>query len=70
MRAGHNAALSHTVRQSDTNHAVAHALGNWVERFEKSAYKAIKEEYEREQKVQSTKKGKTAAALSASIESV
>ena len=55
MRAGHNAALSHTVRQSDTNHAVAHALGNWVERFEKSAYKAIKEEYEREQKVQPAK---------------
>ena len=55
LRAGHNAALSHTVRQSDTYHAIAHTLGHWVERFEKSAYKAIKEEYEREQKVQSAK---------------
>ncbi len=55
LRAGHDAALSHTVRQSDTYHAVAHTLGNWVDRFEKSAYKAIKEEYEREQKVESAK---------------
>jgi hypothetical protein len=53
--AGHRAALSHTVRQSDTYHAVAHTLGSWVERLEASAYKAIKEEYEREQKVQSAK---------------
>ncbi|BCG63058.1 MAG: hypothetical protein methR_P0747 [Methyloprofundus sp.] len=43
LRAGHGAALSHTVRQSDTYHAVAHTLGSWVERFEKTAYKAIKE---------------------------
>ena len=55
LRAGHGAALSHTVRQSDTYHAVAHTLGSWVERFEKTAYKAIKEEYEREQKAQSAK---------------
>ena len=55
LRAGHSAALNHTVRQSDTYHAIAHTLGLWVERFEKSAYKAIKEEYEREQKVQSAK---------------
>jgi len=55
LRAGHNAALSHTVRQSDTYHAIAHTLGSWVERLEKSAYKAIEEEYEREQKVQSAK---------------
>ncbi len=55
LRAGHAAALGHTVRQSDTYHAIAHTLGHWVERFEKSAYKAIQEEYEREQKVQSAK---------------
>lgn len=53
--AGHHAALSHTVRQSDTYHAVAHTLGSWVDRLEKSAYKAVKQEYEREQKVQSAK---------------
>ena len=57
--AGHSAALSHTVRQSDTYHAVAHTLGSWVDRFEKSAYKAIKEEYEREQKVRSAKSKQT-----------
>jgi len=55
LRAGHSAALSHTVRQSDTYHAIAHTLGHWVERLEKSAYKVIEEEYEREQKVQSAK---------------
>jgi len=55
LRAGHGVALSHTVRQSDTYHAIAHTLGHWVERFKKSAYKAIQEEYEREQKVQSAK---------------
>ncbi|MBW2187906.1 MAG: hypothetical protein JRG71_16515 [Deltaproteobacteria bacterium] len=55
LRAGHSAALSHTVRQSDTYHAVAHTLGSWVDRLEISAYKAIKEDYEREQKVQSAK---------------
>jgi len=55
LRAGHSAALSHTVRQSDTYHAIAHTLGHWVSRLEKSAYKAIEEEYAREQKVQSAK---------------
>ena len=55
LRAGHGAALSHVVRQSDTYHAIAHTLGHWVERLEKSAYKAIKEEYKREQKVLSAK---------------
>ena len=55
LRAGHSASLSHTVRQSDTYHAIAHTLGHWVERLEKTAYKAIKEEDQREQKVQSAK---------------
>jgi len=59
LRAGHSAALSHTVRQSDTYHAIAHTLGHWVERLEKSAYKVIEEEYEREQKVQSAKSKQT-----------
>jgi hypothetical protein len=37
-------ALPDAVRQPDTYHAIAHRLGIWVERLEKSAYKAIEEE--------------------------
>ena len=56
--AGHEEALNHTVRQSDTYHAVAHTLGHWIKRLEDSAYKAIKEEYASEQKLQSAKSEK------------
>lgn len=53
--AAHRSTLSHTVRQSDTYHAIAHTLGIWIERLEKTAYKTIEEEYLREQRVQSAK---------------
>ena len=43
--AAHKESLSDIVRQSDTYHAIAHALGLWVERLEKAAYGAIKKEY-------------------------
>jgi hypothetical protein len=43
------------VRQSDTYHALAHQLGSWVDRLEKSAYKAINEEHECERKLNSAK---------------
>ncbi len=41
IRAGHAEAMSDVVRQSDTYHAIAHQLGNWMDRLEKAAYKAI-----------------------------
>lgn len=38
-------ALPDVIRQSDTYHAIAHQLGQWVNALEKAAYKAIKVEY-------------------------
>jgi hypothetical protein len=55
LRAGHAQAMGHTVRQSDTYHAIAHKLGSWVDRLEKRAYKLIKLEQEREKKLDSAK---------------
>ena len=40
----HKESLSDIVRQSDTFHAIAHALGLWIERLEKVAYGAIEKE--------------------------
>jgi len=54
IRAGH-AEVSDTVRQSDTYHAIAHQLGNWMERLETAAYKAIGEEHDCERKLDSAK---------------
>lgn len=58
LRAGHAQAMGHTVRQSDTYHAIAHQLGSWVDRLEKSAYKLIKQEQECEKKFDSAKSEK------------
>jgi hypothetical protein len=55
IRAGHAAVMSDVVRQSDTYHAIAHQLGNWVDRLEKAAYKAIAVEHECERKLDSAK---------------
>jgi len=55
LRAGHAQALSEVVRQSDTYHAIAHQLGNWVARLEKAAYKAIDVEHDCERKLDSAK---------------
>lgn len=46
MAGGQGSALPGTPRQSDTYHGVAHRLGAWVERLEKSALKQIGEEYD------------------------
>jgi len=55
---GHKEAMSDRVRQSDTYHGIAHQLGKWVELLETSAYKAIKHEYECENKFDSAKSEK------------
>jgi hypothetical protein len=55
IRAGHAEAMSDVVRQSDTYHAIAHQLGDWVDRLEKAAYKAIGVEHECEGKLDSAK---------------
>ena len=48
-------ALSETFRQPDTYHAIAHQLGQWVKIVENVAYKAIEEEYDLYQKLDSAK---------------
>jgi len=55
LRAGHAQVLSDVVRQSDTYHAIAHQLGNWADRLEKAAYKAIGMEHECARKLFSAK---------------
>ena len=47
--------MGHTVRQSDTYHAIAHQLGSWVDRLERRACKLIALEQERERKFDSAK---------------
>lgn len=53
--AGHAEAMNDVVRQSDTYHAIAHLLGQWVNRLETAAYKAIGLEHEREKRLNSAK---------------
>lgn len=48
-------ALVDIFRQPDTYHAIAHQLGKWVKILEDAAYKAIKEEYHRENNLDSAK---------------
>ena len=55
IRAGHAEVMSDVVRQSDTYHAIAHQLGNWADRLEKAAYKAIGVEHDCERKLDSAK---------------
>ena len=55
IRAGHAEVMSDVVRQSDTYHAIAHQLGNSVNRLEKAAYKAIGIEDKCERKLDSAK---------------
>ena len=51
----HKEALADIIRQPDTYHAIAHQLGHWVKFLENAAYKAIKEEYDRYDKIDSAK---------------
>jgi hypothetical protein len=55
IRAGHAEVMSDVVRQSDTYHAIAHQLGSWIDRLEKTAYKAIAIENECERKLDAAK---------------
>jgi hypothetical protein len=48
-------ALADIIRQPDTYHAIAHQLGKWVNILESAAYKAIEEEYEIYDKLDSAK---------------
>jgi hypothetical protein len=48
-------ALVDSIRQSDTFHALAHRLGRWVNTLEQIAHKAIREEYECYDKLDSAK---------------
>lgn len=52
---GHDAVMPDVIRQSDIYHAIAHQLGQWVQRLEAAAYKAIKIEDERERVLNSAK---------------
>jgi hypothetical protein len=51
----HQETLSGSIRQPDTYHALAHRLGKWVNILENSANKAIGEEYECYDKLDSAK---------------
>lgn len=61
MAGGQGLALPGTPRQSDTYHGVAHRLGAWVERLEKTALKHIGEEYECQRLLGNAKTGATRA---------
>ena len=45
LTSGHSKGLPGIDWQPDTFHAISHRLGIWVDRFEKSAYQAMEEEY-------------------------
>lgn len=53
--AAHKAVMGEAIRQSDTYHGIAHRLGNWTNRLEITAYKAIRLEYVCEQKFNSAR---------------
>lgn len=55
IRAAHAEVLTEVARQSDTYHAIAHRLGSWTYRLEKSAYKAIAKEHDCEQQFNQAK---------------
>jgi hypothetical protein len=48
-------ALVNIIRQPDTYHAIAHRLGKWVKILEDAAYRAIHEEYDLYDKLDSAK---------------
>ena len=51
----HKEALADIVRQPDTYHAIAHVIGKLVKQLEDAAYRAIRKEQEREDKLDSAK---------------
>lgn len=58
LECGRDEALSDAIFQPDTYHAIAHRLGIWVARFEKSAYSAIEYEYSRKAVIETAKSQK------------
>ena len=46
LTGAHKEALADIIRQPDTYHAIAHQLGQWVDRLETSAYSAIQKEFD------------------------
>jgi len=55
MSAAQQEVLADVIRQSDTFHGLAHRLGAWVDRLEKTAYTAIEREEDRLNRLQSAK---------------
>ncbi len=55
LQLGRQEALKDVIFQPDTYHAIAHRLGIWVSRFEKSAYSAIEYEYSRKAVIDTAK---------------
>ena len=59
LKSGHSEYFPDEVfHQPDTFHAVSHKLGIWADRFEKSAYRAMEEEYKRLNTIDSAKSEK------------
>jgi len=56
LRAAQKEVLPTILWQADSYHAIAHRLGEWVNRLERSAYSAIKKEYQCEASLYSPKK--------------
>ena len=55
MSAAQKEVLADVIRQSDTFHGLAHRLGAWVDRLEKTAYAAIEHEEDRAARLRSAK---------------
>lgn len=57
LTSGHSKGLYDRPFQPDTYHTIAHRLGHWLERLEKKAYQAMKNEYDRLKAFNSAKSG-------------
>lgn len=55
LTSGHSQGLSDVSWQPDTFHTIAHRLGLWVDRFERSAYQAMEKEYNCQKKINSAR---------------
>lgn len=53
MKSAKKEALKDVIYQPDTFHAISHQLGEWVNRLEQAAYKAIQDVYDRYDKLDS-----------------
>jgi hypothetical protein len=55
LTSGYSQGLSDVSWQPDTFHTIAHRLGLWVDRFERSAYQAMEKEYNCQKKINSAR---------------